>query len=695
MQSSIYLCMTLLLFGPWLGATERQSSVADTPVWRVGVVADYYPLSYLDAEGTPTGLGTELIKVIAANAGIELVYQVDIWSRLRHELQNGNLDIAPFVTYSSDRAAEFGLSVPYISGQLTLLRHRSAPVLDAISGLNGQRVAVMDRTISHDFLLTAAPQAQLVFAKDVRGMAALLAEGLADYALQSAFTGDRQVSIANQRDIILNPLADQEMKRWVSIGIGNSSPDTLQLVNQGLAVLYDSGDFQRLKAQWSAELEPASITLNAALNVLLWVVGGGATIMLVVVLWSWSLRKQVLLKTRHLREEIVQRERLEQQLQHGLKMEALGQLSGGIAHDFNNILSSVLSYTDLAQERLQQQRLDKLPAYLQQIKTASHRATQLISQLLLFSRTPSPDIRRLQPALMVEEVQLLLRASLPKTLTLDSVNSAPGAFIEMNPIQFHQILMNLCVNARDAIQGRGRIGIEICKSNYLNPSCAACGQAVTGAWIEIRVQDSGSGIAPEDRPQIFSLGFSTKAVGQGSGTGLATVSRLVHEHHGHILLSSSPQGTAFSLLFPEAESDGHERGALSEFPHGGQILIIDEQATFSSFVGELLANRGFQAVVISDIAALQQRSGSISQPYDLVILGGCAQTPATQQAVTQLLSILGAVPILLCSQTLSDLPSCRWRSVGISEVLIKPVKPYRLLSAINQILDADGVPPHR
>jgi two-component system cell cycle sensor histidine kinase/response regulator CckA len=308
-----------------------------------------------------------------------------------------------------------------------------------------------------------------------------------------------------------------------------------------------------------------------------------------------------------------ERAALEAQLRQAQKMEAIGQLAGGIAHDFNNILTGILGYLSLAAENRAARSDAKLARHLGQANLAAQRARELIAQLLTFSRGRKGRPQPLALAALVEDALRLLASSLPSTLELETA-FAPGLpRVMFDPVQLEQVVLNLCINARDAMAGSGRlrVGARVTEEPTL---CASCRRRVEGRSVELWVADEGAGIAPEVRDRIFEPFFSTKEVGRGSGMGLATVHGIVHEHGGHIVVESTPgRGATFRIrLAPLAEgvaaASEPRRGAR---PGGGGAggRRARSPATCSSWTTSIWSARSWPNC--SPAGAFRSRSGAI------------------------------------------------------------------------------------
>ena len=247
-------------------------------------------------------------------------------------------------------------------------------------------------------------------------------------------------------------------------------------------------------------------------------------------------------------EHIQPRKDLEESLIQAHKMEALGQLTGGIAHDFNNILASLLGYTELALDTSQdnQQRV-----YLQEIHQSGHRARTIIRQLLDFSKTTKSDTQIVKLKQETIDAVHMLRASLPGSITIDEIYPNDECFTRLDPNQFQRILLNLGINARDAMSARGVLSISLATTTQLTQQCTSCQQPFEGKHHSLQISDNGEGIQQEIDHKLFEPFFTTKAFGKGTGMGLSVVHGIVHDYNGHIIISSTMhEGTTVTLYFP-------------------------------------------------------------------------------------------------------------------------------------------------
>lgn len=240
---------------------------------------------------------------------------------------------------------------------------------------------------------------------------------------------------------------------------------------------------------------------------------------------------------------------LERLLLQKRKLEALGRMAGGVAHDFNNILQAIMSSTDLLSAELAAGGAS--PAEIEAIKSAAQAGAELTRQLLEFGRTEPNERRRLQPETLVSRTVELLKRLLGEDIDLQ-IRLRPDLWpVRVDPTQFEQVLMNLALNGRDAMHGKGALKIQLGNVELDGVSCSICSERLYGDHVRLLVQDEGEGMDAITREQIFDPFFTTKELGRGTGLGLATVLGAVQQNQGHIVVDSAPdKGTSMEVFFP-------------------------------------------------------------------------------------------------------------------------------------------------
>ncbi|HYG56168.1 MAG TPA: PAS domain S-box protein [Burkholderiales bacterium] len=386
-----------------------------------------------------------------------------------------------------------------------------------------------------------------------------------------------------------------------------------------------------------------------------------------------------------------ERSRLEAQLLQAQRMEAIGRLAGGIAHDFNNLLAAIMGYVVLASERPAAEGDAKLAGHLEQALASARRARDLIQQMLTFSRGKRSAPRALPLAATVGESLKLVRGSLPATVEIRAALDAAAPAALVDPVQLDQVLINLCINARDAMAGVGEIAVTTRASEISRGVCASCRQNFEGRFVELSVHDNGPGIAPALAERIFEPFFSTKEAGRGSGMGLATVHGIVHEHGGHLLLESAPgQGACFRALFlPAGEAAPLEKRRAPRSTARrllvGRVLVVDDETTVAEFMRELLGSWGLAATSLSSPLGVLERVSRERPGYDLVILDQTMPGMTGLSLARELTAARPGLPIVLYTGGADAIGQETLDAAGVKALLQKPVEPdvlYRLLEAI-------------
>ena len=380
-----------------------------------------------------------------------------------------------------------------------------------------------------------------------------------------------------------------------------------------------------------------------------------------------------------------ERAQLEAQLRQAQRMEAIGHLTGGIAHDFNNLLASIMGYIVLASERDSAMGDAKLSGYLDQALASSRRARDLIQQMLTFSRGQRGAPRALALGDAVAESMKLLRSSLPSSLELFTQFSAAPA-VMLDPVQLDQVLLNLSINARDAMAGAGRVSIAVHPQSLQAAVCSSCRKRFAGDYVELSVADTGPGIPPAVLERMFEPFFTTKEVGRGAGMGLATVHGIVHEHGGHVVVETTAgAGTRFRLLWPISPEAApvppiRPKSKLLKTPLRGRVLIVDDESAVGGFMRELLESWGLDAATV-DSPALAKHA---AEEYDLVITDQTMPGTTGFELARELIARRPGLPVILYTGHGERITHRDVEAAGIRALIHKPVEPdqlYELLKA--------------
>ena len=394
-----------------------------------------------------------------------------------------------------------------------------------------------------------------------------------------------------------------------------------------------------------------------------------------------------------------ERTRLREQLLQAQKMEAIGQLTGGIAHDFNNILTIILGHASLLQDTEMMRADPLLGEYVDEIQQAGERARDLVRNMLRFSRgnTSEGEVVALSAEPIVREVVRMLTATIPSSIQLGTGIDHDVASVRIDPVELHQLITNLVINARDAVGGIGTIQIALGNRRRTRDTCTACHAIVEGEFVELSVSDTGTGIAPEHLSTIFEPFFTTKEVGKGTGLGLAVVHGIVHKVGGHIEVRSAVgSGTTISLLFPPVHQApaGADSGtaSLPARPAAGQahVMVVDDEPVLTRLLRTVLESRGMRVSSYNDSQAAFAAFKTAPGAVDLVVTDQTMPGLTGDELARRMLAIRADLPVLLCTGYSDRIDSTTAAAIGIRRYLPKPVAMSELVRAVIDELPAGG-----
>jgi len=381
---------------------------------------------------------------------------------------------------------------------------------------------------------------------------------------------------------------------------------------------------------------------------------------------------------------------LETQLLHAQKMESIGTLSGGIAHDFNNLLGIILGNAELAMDDMPEWHPAKFN--LNEIRTASLRARDVVKQLLSFSRKTDPKQRPAKLVQIVEDALKILRSSIPTSVEIhQNISKDTDDTILADSTQINQVMINLFTNAAHAMVDTGgviTIGIENIDLDHV--SAPIYPDLSPGNYVKLTVSDTGTGIDHEVKDRIFDPYFTTKEVGKGTGIGLSVVHGIVKSHNGAILVDSQfGKGTTFSIFFPVAEEAVViEAEPDDEFPTGNErILIVDDEESMVDIGRKRLERLGYQVEARTDPVEALDLFRADPDQFDLVITDMTMPHIAGDNLVKEILKIRPDMPTILCTGFSEKIDEEKAKKIGVREYIDKPFDQGKLSRLVRKVLD--------
>jgi two-component system cell cycle sensor histidine kinase/response regulator CckA len=404
--------------------------------------------------------------------------------------------------------------------------------------------------------------------------------------------------------------------------------------------------------------------------------------------------KEDITERKHAEEELkrqaIRQRELERQLVQAQKLESLGTLASGIAHDFNNILAIIVGQSSLLKDSAEDPA--RVLRRIEAINKASERGASLVRQLLTFARKSESIFRSLSINGVIGEVVVLLRETLPKTIAILTNLSKEIRPVTADLTQIHQVLFNLCLNARDAMPSGGTITITTTPAGAASV-VSQFPRAVEMEYVRVDVSDTGVGMDDETKQRIFEPFFTTKGPGKGTGLGLSLVYSIVESHHGMIWVESAPgKGTTFSFYLPvedrHVEASGPAADLLIEIPGGSEtVLLVEDEELLTEMVTEILAAKGYTVLSASDgeagVALFSTRRREISvvlSDLGLPKLGG-------EEVFRRIRAIDPKARVIMASGFVAPEVRAELLIKGVKRLVQKPYQPSEVLLAIRTVLD--------
>ena len=387
-------------------------------------------------------------------------------------------------------------------------------------------------------------------------------------------------------------------------------------------------------------------------------------------------------------EETTARKELEQQLAQSQKMEAIGRLAGGVAHDFNNLLTVIKSYSTILLDALEG---DPRREDVEEIAASADRAAALTRQLLAFSRRQMLQPRPIELNSVVTEIEKLLRRLIGEDVVLQTLLEPDLWLVNADPGQIEQVVMNLAVNARDAMPAGGRLTIQT--ANGTVPALAGDRWLEPGTYVTLSVSDTGVGMSPEIRTHLFEPFFTTKERGKGTGLGLSTVYGIVKQSGGDISVTAEPgRGATFTIYLPKlAEGNGarsaSDAGAHA-IPRGNEtILLVEDDPALRALAERILRSYGYTVLVASTGARALSLMAEHPEPIDLLATDVVMPEMSGNELVERIARVRPGLPVLFMSGYTDDDVVRRGLTDGHAAFLQKPFTPEQLAFKVREVLD--------
>lgn len=678
---------------------EERDWLRTHPVVRVGADPNWRPIEFLDSEGKLKGISIDYLKAIEGKLGIRFAIQNGkSWPELLEMCRRGDLDMFSSMAATPERRAHLLFTRPYVSFPAVIFTQTDVPYVRSLAELEGRRVAAVEGSAVQEWLRSDYPSLTLVSAPTTQAALDDLVASRADAVVANILTAGFCISQMGFPSIKVSGETPYVYEHGMAVrddlpmlaGILQKALDSMSeeerndIYRRWVAVAYDHGfDYSLL---WKG-LAIAGL------------------IVLVFVFWNHKLSVEVSRRTReltvaneNLTREIEERHkaeeerfRLEGQLHQARKLEALGHMAGGVAHDFNNILQAIGGYTALILEDLGGKE-GRLKDFAQEVAQASDRAAALVRQLLAFSRREDLERENLDLNEVVAGMEKMVRRVIGEHIELVFT---PGP--EPRPTladigQMEQVLLNLCVNARDAMPRGGTLSVTTRNADVDGGFQKRHIDARPGRYVILSVSDTGDGIPEDIRDRVFEPFFTTKTIGRGTGLGLATVYGIVKSHEGFIDFHTElGKGTTFEVYLPAHDEGASTAPRREATPlaagegRGETILLAEDDAQARQLAVRILEDAGYKVLVAANGEEAIECFGSRPEEIDLALLDVVMPKKTGREVYDFIRETGAATPVLFASGHAFGILEADRLPPG-SAYIQKPYRPDNLLRAIRGAL---------
>ncbi|MBT3259067.1 MAG: transporter substrate-binding domain-containing protein [Deltaproteobacteria bacterium] len=550
-------CMILLpLYTYGEAKNGEQPHVSDVSVHKkvlkTIIVDNYSPYTFVNQSGDPDGFSVDLIKAVAEEMGLALKIHVDTWAPARNALKDGNIDVLPMMAYSKERDEQFDFSVPHTIAYDAFFTRKDAGRIRSLDDLRGKKIIVMKGDQAHDYLLstgTIGPE-QLIFINSLPDALRLLSSGKGDAALMPKLVGLIVVKNLKLSNLELSPIVIEAYNRPFSFAVTEGNQPLLERLSQGLSIVKTSDQYSNIYKKWFGALEPPGLSLKTVLKYIGVIILVFMVIGTVLLLWSFSLRRQVAFRTRSLEEEISERKQAEEALRESegkyreLSVELeqrvqkrTDQLEGAnkelesfaysVSHDLRAPLRGIDGFSQVLLEDYEEKLDEEGKDYLGRIRSGTQRMGHLIDDLLRLSRLTRSEMRHepVNLSTLAENVSVALRESgSERKVTFDIT---PNLKAHGDRYLLGVAIENLFSNAWKFSSGHDQARIEFGVEKLEGKN----------AYF---IRDDGVGFDMAYADKLFGAFQRLHGTTEfpGSGIGLATVQRIIHRHGGQIWAES-------------------------------------------------------------------------------------------------------------------------------------------------------------
>lgn len=611
--------------------SEEWAWLAEHPVIRVAIDRNWPPIEFVGNDELYQGLAVEYLDRLSQMLGVRFAFEPESDRQVAlGKLRERSVDLFPAVASTETRNEFISFTTPYLRLPAVIFTTEDVPYINGTKALAGKKVAVLRGHAITEYMRRFDPAVTLVEVKNIVSGLEQVHDGRVDAYIGSILATSYTIRKHGYDTIRASGQAPYRID--VAMAARSDWPIFQRILQKALDAIPD-----RDKASFEARWIGSQAAVLPDYTVVWQVAAGAGFLLLLFFGWNWHLRGKTARQESSLqdvnaalRQETIDRREAEESLRRSQKMEAIGQLTGGLAHDFNNMLAVLIGNTEMLERMVPQNT--EMREYIDGLKRTIGRAASLTQRLLAFSRqqtlAPAPtDVGQL-----IDDLADLVQRTLGETVEL-RLSIATGLWPALiDGSQLDHALLNLAINARDAMPGGGALTIEAANATLSASYAAQHGEVSPGDYVRVAVRDTGHGIAPEIIEKVFEPFYTTKDVGKGSGLGLSMVYGFVKQSGGHIVINSEVgQGTTVEIYLPRAQGSTNpaakraipanlastDSAARRLDSRTKRILVVEDNPDVLNIPVRVLRDHGYEVFGVRSGAEALARLNS-GLPFDLL-----------------------------------------------------------------------------
>jgi len=637
--------------------------------FSLGVDQSSYPFEFIDNNNKFSGISSDYLAYISKQLHINLNVVADLtWAESFEKLVAGKIDIMSSMVRTDSRAKLMLFTKPYFQLPSVVVTKKGGFYAESMNSLSNKKIGVIKGYVFAELIAQDYPNIKVVLVSSVAEGLKLLDEDYLDGYIGGLPIVNHQIDEDNYTSLIIASFTPYKLQ--LSMAVRSELAPLIPILNKALESM-DEKSKSMIANNWLAVHIQEGTKLTTILK---WSIPILTSLLLIIFTFMTI--------NRRLKKEIKQRELLEKQLLQSQKLKSLGEMAGGIAHDFNNIIGIIIGNSELL--RIKFSANEVIQKYNNNIYNAGSRATELVRQIMAFSKMKKVPLISINLSDVINECIELIKSTCPENIEIFyDIESGNDYTVKGDKTQINQVLINLFTNSVDAMLPRpGVFNLVLSASDIDIP----CGMPTSSSYISLKVTDSGCGIKENIIKNVFDPFYSTKEVGKGTGLGLSVVYSIVEGHNGSISVINNEQGSAeFTILIPKTlEPPSYENAKQANEHNGsGHILLAEDEEDLRLLYREHLESTGYTVTACENGQEALALFTITPEKYDLIMTDHTMPLMSGTELIKAALKIKADIPIVLATGFADTESIDKIICKGSYQCIVKPIKRSVLLDAVS------------